>query len=68
MERDEGARRTLKPGKVMNNLNYLLAIAAVLVVLWIVATITRFVAGVMLNLLLVVAVILLIVWAVRRFR
>lgn len=52
----------------MRNLNYLVAIAVVLVIVWVLATVTRFIVGAMLNLLLVVAVILLVVWAVRRVR
>ena len=52
----------------MKNLNYLLGIAVVLIVLWVVATVTRFLAGALLNMLLLVAVVLLIVWAVRRLR
>jgi hypothetical protein len=52
----------------MRNFNSLLWIAVVLVILWVVASLTRWVVGALLNLLLVVAVILLIVWAVRRLR
>ncbi len=52
----------------MKNLNLLLGIAIVLIVVWVLATVTRFLAGALLNLLLVAAVILLIVWAVRRVR
>lgn len=50
----------------MKNLNYLLGIAVVLIIIWIVASLTRFLAGALLNLLLIVAVILLVVWAVRK--
>jgi hypothetical protein len=50
----------------MRNLNFLLVIAIVLVVIWVIASITRFVVGAMLHLLLVLAIILLIVWAIRR--
>jgi hypothetical protein len=50
----------------MRNLNFLLVIAIALVVIWVIASITRFVVGAMLHLLLVLAIILLIVWAIRR--
>jgi hypothetical protein len=52
----------------MRNLNYLLGAAIVLIVIWVLATVTRFIAGALLNLLLFLALILLVVWAVRRFR
>jgi hypothetical protein len=52
----------------MKNLNFLLVIAVVLVVLWVIASVTRFIVGAMLNLLLVFAVILLILWAYRKIR
>jgi hypothetical protein len=52
----------------MRNLNVLLAVAAILAVLWIVGTVTRFIAGVLLNLLWIVAIILLVLWAIRRLR
>jgi hypothetical protein len=52
----------------MRNLNYLLAIAAVLVVIWIVASVTRFIVGAMLHLLLIVAVVLIAIWAIRKLR
>jgi hypothetical protein len=52
----------------MKNLNILLVIAVVLVVLWVIASVTRFIVGAMLNLLLVFAVILLILWAYRKIR
>lgn len=52
----------------MKNVNTLVVIAIVLIMVWILASITRFLAGALLNLLLVVAVILLIVWAVGKLR
>jgi len=52
----------------MKNLNWLVAVAVLLIIIWIVASITRFIAGALLNLLLVVAVILLIVWGIRKLR
>lgn len=47
-------------------MNNLLWIAVVLIILWIVASVTKFVVGAVLHLLLVVAVILLAVWAFRK--
>lgn len=47
-------------------MNNLLWIAVVLILIWIVASFTKFVAGALLHLLLVVAVILLAVWAFRK--
>lgn len=52
----------------MKNLNWLVAVAVLLIIIWIVASITRFIAGALLNLLLVVAVILLVVWGIRKLR
>lgn len=52
----------------MKNVSLLVIAAVGLIIIWIVATVTRFLAGVLLNLLLVAAVILLIIWAVRRIR
>jgi hypothetical protein len=46
--------------------NSLLYLAILLVVLWIVARIVGFVAGVMLNLLFAIAIVLVIVWLFRR--
>lgn len=50
----------------MKNLNLMLAIAAGLILLWVLATITRFLASTLLNLLVAVAIVLLVVWAIRR--
>jgi hypothetical protein len=52
----------------MRNVNFFLILAIVLVILWVVATVTRWVVGALLNLLLVLAVIFFIVWIVRRLR
>ena len=52
----------------MRNLNYLPAAAIVLIIIWVLATVTRFIVGAMLHLLLVLAVIFLVIWAVRRLR
>lgn len=52
----------------MKNLNSLLVLAIVLILIWLVASVTRFVAGALLNLLLVGGVILLIVWGIRKIR
>ena len=47
-------------------MNNLLWIAVVLVVLWVVASVTKFVVGAALHLLWVVALVLLAVWAFRK--
>lgn len=47
----------------MNNLVW---IALVLVVIWVIASVTKFVVGAALHLFWVLAVILLLVWAVRK--
>lgn len=52
----------------MMNMNSVLTLAVILIVIWIIASITKFIAGALLNLLLLAAVVLLLVWAVRRFR
>lgn len=52
----------------MKNLNSLLVLAIALILIWLVASVTRFVAGALLNLLLVGGVILLIVWGIRKIR
>lgn len=49
----------------MANLHW---IAILLIVIWIVASVTKFVVGAVLHLFWVVAVILLVVWAIRKFR
>jgi hypothetical protein len=56
------------PGVPMRNLNLLLVVAMVLVVIWVIARVTAFVAGALLNLLLVVAAIFILLWLVRRLR
>ena len=43
-------------------------IALVLIALWVLATVTKFVVGAALHLLLVVGVILLVLSAVKKFR
>jgi hypothetical protein len=48
------------------NVNNLLWIAGVLILVWIVAAFTKFIAGALLNLLWVAALILLAVWAFRK--
>ena len=48
------------------NLNNLLWIAGLLLVLWIVAAVTKFVVGALLHLLWIVALLLLVVWAYRK--
>lgn len=49
------------------NANNLLWIAVLLIVIWVIASVTKFVAGALLNLLWVVALIVLAVWAIRKF-
>lgn len=48
-------------------MNNLLWIAVVLVIIWVVAAVTKFVVGAVIHLLLVLAAILLVVWFVRKF-
>ncbi len=48
----------------MNNLVW---IAVALIVLWVLASVTKFVVGAVLHLFWVLAVILLVVWAFRKF-
>jgi Family of unknown function (DUF5670) len=43
-------------------------IALVLILLWVVASVTKFVVGAALHLLLIVGLVLLVVSAVKRFR
>lgn len=47
----------------MNNLLY---IAIILIVIFVVASVTKFVAGALLHLLWVLAIIFLVVWAVKK--
>ena len=48
------------------NFNNLLWIAGLLLVLWVIAALTKAVVGALLHLLWIVALVLLIVWAYRR--
>jgi hypothetical protein len=52
----------------MKNFNTLLTVAVVLIALWVLASVTRFLAGAILNLLLLAGIVLLIVWGVRKLR
>lgn len=52
----------------MKGINTLLALAVLLIVVWVVASVTRFIAGALLNLLLVAGIILLIMWGIRKLR
>ena len=45
-----------------------LALAVILIIVWILATVTKFIAGALLNLVLLAAVVLLAVWAFGRLR
>lgn len=46
----------------------IISLAVILIVIWIIATVTRFVVGAALHLLLVLAVILLVIGLLRRLR
>lgn len=48
------------------NRNNLLWIAGLLLVLWLVAAVTKFVVGAVLHLLWIVALVLLVMWAFRK--
>ena len=48
------------------NMNNLLWIAIVLIVIWVLASVTKFVVGAALHLFWVLAIILLVVWAVKK--
>lgn len=48
------------------NLNNLLWIAGLLLVLWVIAAVTKAVVGALLHLLWIAALVLLVVWAYRR--
>lgn len=50
----------------MKSLNSLLVLAVVLIAIWVLASVTKFIAGALLNLLLVAAVVVLLVWGYRR--
>ena len=52
----------------MKRISSLLLIAVLLAVIWVVATVTRFVAGLLLNLILVAAVVFFGLWLFRRMR
>ena len=52
----------------MMSMSSVLTLAIVLIVIWVVASVTRFLAGAMLNLLLLAAIVLLLVWGVRKLR
>ena len=52
----------------MKNMNSVLTLAIILIIVWVIASVTKFIAGALLNLLLLAAVVLLIVWALRRLR
>lgn len=47
-------------------MNNLLWIALVLIVIWVIASFTKFVAGALLHVLWILAVILLVVWLIRK--
>lgn len=47
-------------------MNNLLWIAIVLILLWVVASVTKFVVGAMLHLLWIVAIVLLVIWLIRK--
>jgi hypothetical protein len=48
----------------MNNLVW---IALLLIIIWIIASVTRVVVGALLHVLWVLAIILLIIWVIRKF-
>lgn len=48
------------------NMNTLLWIAVVLLIIWVVASVTKFVVGALLHLLWVAALVLLAIWAFRK--
>lgn len=50
----------------MNNFNLILWIALLLIIIWIIAAITKFIAGAALNVILIIAIILFIVWLLRK--
>ena len=49
------------------NLNNLLWVAGLLILLWVVAAVTKFVVGAVLHLFWILALVLLVVWAFRKF-
>lgn len=48
------------------NLNTLLWVGIALLVLWVLAAVTKFVVGALLHLLWIVALVFLVVWAYRK--
>ena len=52
----------------MKNLSGILLLGLVLIGVWVLASVTRFIVGALLHLLLVAGLVLLVVWAVRRIR
>lgn len=52
----------------MKNMNAVLTFAVILIIIWVIASVTKFIAGALLNLVLLAAIVLLAVWALRRFR
>jgi hypothetical protein len=48
--------------------NLVVVFALLLIAIWVIATVTRFVVGALLNVLLVVGIVLLIGWAIGRLR
>ena len=46
----------------------ILTLAVVLIVIWLVASMTRFLAGALLNVVLLAAIVLFIVWGVQKLR
>ena len=47
--------------------NNLVLVAVILIAIWVLASVTKFVVGALLHLLWVLAIILLLYWAVRKF-
>lgn len=47
-------------------MNNLLWIAILLIVLWVIASVTKFVVGAVLHLLWVLALVLLVIWVIRK--
>lgn len=47
-------------------MNNLLWLAIVLVVIWVVASVTKFVVGALVHLLLALAVVLLVIWVIKK--
>lgn len=47
-------------------MNNLLWIAILLIILWVIASVTKFVVGAVLHLLWVLALVLLVIWVIRK--